>query len=244
MTERGHGGAKKNMNYAWIPLTTVLIGVACVPDSKDGGSVLESSGNSVETAEPTTGSAESSATTQTSATTEEGSTGEGSTTGGVPAACAQRGWDTSYETWQDAVAEADGQYSYVAETQTYLGKAEFGCRYHTTVRVANGAVIERVFTLIESADGADCEDDFAEVGDELGESDVPSAAPAVGLDQIYLDCCNNHLDLPEEDFLIQFDLDEAGLLQYCGAQILSCGESCELDEPGLIDIVSHEFGAQ
>lgn len=239
------------MNYAWIPLTAAMLSVACIPDSKDGGSVLETDGNSVETAAQTTGPAASSGAAQTSAGTGEGSTtAEGSSTaeesstgGGIPSACAERGWDTSYQAWQNAVAEADGQYSYVSETQSYDGKTELACVYNTTIRVADGVVVERAFTLIESLEDADCEDDFTEVGDELGESDVPFAADAVGLDQVYIDCCNNHLDVPEEDFFIVFDVDDAGLLQRCGAQYSSCGESCELEEPGLINIVSHEFGA-
>lgn len=236
-------------NLAPLGLALAVLCGGCVPDTQEGGSIVETDGN-VQTSNSGGGSGESSGTPSETTGTSKGSTqssdsdpGTGSSTGDlVPAACVEQGWDTSFEAWQTAVADGGGSYFYVARTESYSGKTEIDCFYDTTIRVEDGVVVERSFAVFDSLEGANCEEPFTETADQIGESDVPFAVAPVALDQIYLDCCNNHLDLPSDEFLILFDVDDAGLLEYCGAQDLGCGESCEVQESGLINIVEHGFG--
>lgn len=233
------------MNYLWnlapLGLSLTLIH-GCVPDTKEGGSLVESGGNTQTSGSSDSGSSSQSETTGVAESSDSDSADSGSTGDLVPAACVEQGWDTSFDTWQNAVSDGGGAYYYVARTESYSGKAEADCAYDTTIRVEDGVVVERSFAVSNSSPGADCEAPFSEVGDQIGESDVPFAVAAMGLEQIYLDCCNNHLDLPSDEFVAVFEVDDAGLLQYCGAQDLGCGESCELQESGLINIVEHGFG--
>ncbi len=161
--------------------------------------------------------------------------------GPAPAACVERGWQTSHEAWQNAVNDGGGAYYYVARTYSLAGETTIGCTYDTTIRVRDGVVTERSFS-VAGFPGIHCEEPFVEVGDEVGESDVPYAVAPVGLEQVYLDCCYNHLNVSEEEYTTYFGVDDAGLLETCGARYLGCGELCVRDEPGDIRIVEHGFG--
>lgn len=245
------------MRQTWtIVLAAGLLG-ACVPNSKDGGEVGEteaSSGPGSASGSGATSDASDSDASMTGATTEPpvaetGSTGDvgetdetGSTTGGVPAECVERGWDTSFAAWQAAVEAGGGRYSYVAPTFTIQNFADIACEYATTVSVDNGVVVERSLVLIEDFSEGQCEPGFEETADNIGENgSYPAVAPLL-LDQVYLDCCNNHLTVPEEDYSISFDVDENGMMSDCGAVDINCGEGCGLQEPGSIRISAHTFG--
>ncbi len=241
------------MNYAWILLAAATGLVGCAPNSKDGGSLIETDANNVQPATQGGTQTDATAGSDSDSDSDSGSGSgsgsgsptlgsDGSTGGGPPAACVEQGWDTSLQTWQASVDAGGGHYFYVAETANYRGKGLVDCWYHTTIRVEAGTVVERSFALVDSLEGADCEDDFEEVGDEIGQSDVPYASAPVPLDQVYAECCSNHLDVPKDEFVTYFQVDEAGLLQFCGAAYDGCLDGCGLSEPGQISIVEHGFG--
>lgn len=203
-----------------------------------GGSDSQTSGGSDS---QTSGGSDSQTSGSESESESESETESSSSSGGglYPAACEAAGWVDSYEAWQEAAAS--GNYTYVAEDATYIDLGDFQCLYNTTITVENGEVVRRAFQLLDQADGATCEQDFIEMGDSLGDSDVPLAHPPITMDEVYLTCCENQLDLPEEDWTPNFSVNDAGLFRHCSAQMTGCGDGCSQGGAGQATIIEYTF---
>lgn len=150
----------------------------------------------------------------------------------------------SWTAWRAAADSHHDTYFYsVRRALDFYDWPEY-CVYHTLVAVVEGRVVERRFTLVDSAGDLDCDPDFIEKGDEIGTHNTGMDAPAVTFDALYVACCDTVIHIePSDEYRVTFGIDEAGLMRACSYEMIACGEFCFGGPLGdVLNVVGLEFG--
>lgn len=150
----------------------------------------------------------------------------------------------SWDAWRSARATEGGCYFYTTSQESgFIDGLTPECRYHTTVIVAAGVVVERRFERAADS-GDDCAANFVETGAAVGTTQNDIAAPAVTLDEVYAACCTEVLQLqPAEEYDITFGVDEHGWIKTCWAYPLGCVDGCSQGPYGpALSIGTLQFG--
>jgi hypothetical protein len=118
-------------------------------------------------------------------------------------------------------AEHHGNYSYVAFRSSWTG---WSARITLTVR--DGQVVRRAQQnyYADSWDGPMPIEDFVEEGEAVGTHE--SAAPAIGLPELYASCLDPYLCADPTDNYIYLATDAQGVLLNCGIFPADCEDDC------------------
>lgn len=229
-----------------LALTCGLV-VACLPNPKDGGEVLDSGNNEAEgDAEgddgvTVTGDDDG----PTTANDDGGSTGATGSTGGTVDYCADYGLDESLAIFADLSAEADQTYWYEAPT-VFNGFEDDVCGYRTIVEVVQGEFARRTFeitSVLPDFEESDCGSaSFVEEAGEINTQMSIHAVPARSLEDIYAGCCELLSVEPDDDYVKTFQVHPDGLVRACAARFANCDDGCETSVDGFGTFLGEEIG--
>jgi hypothetical protein len=157
-------------------------------------------------------------------------------TGGVANACAELGWDDSWDAFVAARDTASGQYWYRVERGLNKWGAWPNCLYETVIVVDGGAVVRREIRLAQEEKYPDVEPcdpiDVVEEGADIGTTDEAYAALPWTLEQLYGACCDDILSSDPKEYYINFQTSPEGLMQYCNHSPVNCADSCGVPPEG------------
>lgn len=163
-----------------------------------------------------------------------GETDDTGTTGGA-ATCDSEEWEDSLAAYE-ALAEANDDTYWYAQTTGGPGAFELECGYLTTVEVVQGVVIRRTHEINYVPEGwveAMCADDeFVEEADAINTTPASYAPPALTMEEQYSGCCELLALQPAEEYIFYFDVDESGVANLCRAAQANCADGCNVDADG------------
>src|SRR5574338_463152 len=183
------------MKTSGLLVLVALLSIACIPQSKHAGELVDSAEGS--------GSGESQG---------SGSGETDPTEGTTPPICVELGWSDSLTKFESGSASSNGTYYY---TSTSGGPGFFSpddCWFRTTIEAAGGVVVRRTLEYSGFPEGVteeDCsEPEFVEEGAAVGTTETSRAADPYTMEELYAKCCELLAIEPADEFTPQFSVDE------------------------------------